>query len=818
MTAENAENGENAAPPPGSTWSGLGAWADFRERMLRGLPRQVIPPDAGVDGARPLSGLTTRAPDDPTVAVVDAFACVCDVLSFYQERIVEEGFLATATEDRSVREIVGGLGYQPAPGAAATADLAFTVDPAHRTEVVVPAGHAVLSVPAGQGELPVTFETAQVLRARAAWNALPARRTRPHATGSAVRTLHLAGLATGLVPGDLLALVVSGAQGAGGWALHPTARVTPDLAAGHTVVTLGAPLTATALQNGPLRVVAFARSGGLFGWNAPDPRLMPAGTPGITPAPPNAASAWDGFPLANDSTLGSGAPTRLDLDAEYPEIVPGGLVCLYGSSLQGLFGVSTATPAARVGFALSGRVTRIGFDTPTVPGDLVGFDRRGTRVLLGSRVLPTVDEPDPDPVRGSTVTLQDRTLPALPDGRAVLVVGTGTDGAAHVVRTRVTAYDADGPAVTLDAELPAMERGSVVIRANVAVASHGTTVPEEVLGNGDAAVVRQAFTLRHKPLTWVAGDAGVEPALTVRVDGVRWDRVESLYTAGPRDRVYLLRREHDGSTTVVFGDGRRGARVPTGVENVRASYRAGLGAAGRVDAGQLALLRDRPLGLQAVTNPARSSGAADPENPGDAVGGGARTGVATDRLVALADYQAFAEAFPGIGKALAADLHDGRQRFVHLTVAGAAGEVLQPKEPVITALWGAVRARRDPAHLVLVDGHDRQAFRVQLTLRTDPRLGRDAVEAAARAALADRFSFAARRFGQPVAESEVIAVAQRVPGVVAVELEQLTGPRGPARRGVLSAQMPRWDGQRVVPAELLTLDLGASQVVSEEAP
>ncbi|MGY1670345.1 hypothetical protein [Geodermatophilus sp. SYSU D00710] len=810
----------------------LGTWSSFRERMLRGLPRQVVPPDAGPAGSRPLQGLTTQASDDPTVALVDAFAAVCDVLTFYQERILAEGFLSTATEDRSVREILAGLGYEPGPGVAATADLSFTVDPAHDGEVVVPAGHAVLSVPAGQGELPVTFETTEELRARAEWNALPARRTRQHTGGATVRTLHLAGLTTGLVPGDGLVLRSGAGEGDGAWALHPATAVTPDPASDHTIVTLGEPLTGTALRDGPLQVVAFAGTGGLFGWNAPDPRMLPSSTPGITPPPPSENAAWIGFGMANDRTLSApGTDPVVDLDREYPEAIIGGLICLHGGGEVQLYRVKTAAPAARVDFALSGRVTRVTFgatDPAKAKQALGKLDRRGTRVLLGSRVLPTVDEPNPTPLQGRRVPLAEPLVVPLPAGRPVLVVGEGTDGRPRVVRTQV----ADGPELTVDDELPPLRRPTVVVHANVVLATHGATVPEqglgpggtvpeEVLGCGDAAVDRQSFTLRHKPLTFVAVEGqGVEPALTVRIDGVRWDRVDSLYTAGPRDRVYLLRREHDDSTTVVFGDGRRGARVPTGVENVRATYRAGIGTPGRLGAGQLSLLRNRPLGLQGVTNPAPTSGAADPERPDTAGRSGTRTGVALDRLVSLADYGTFAAAFPGIGKALASDLHDGRQRVVHLTVAGAAGEVLDPDGPLTQALHGAVRARQDPAHLTVVDRHVQQPFTVRLTLLTEQGADAVAVGAAARAALTAAFSFPARQFGQPVAAAEVVGTAQRASGVVAVDLETLTGPRGPAERGVLLAHVPRWDGVQVTPAELLLLDLDspASRISVREAP
>ena len=57
--------------------------------------------------------------------------------------------------------------------------------------------------------------------------------------------------------------------------------------------------------------------------------------------------------------------------------------------------------------------------------------------------------------------------------------------------------------------------------------------------------------------------------------------------------------------SVIFGDGEHGARLPSGVENVTATYRSGIGAAGMVGAGRITLMAMRPLGIRSVTNPLR---------------------------------------------------------------------------------------------------------------------------------------------------------------------------------------------------------------------
>ena len=149
----------------------------FLRRMLERLPRQQVTDE--IDRTRiirPLADLSTRATDDASIALLDAWASTLDVLTFYQERIANEGYLRTATERRSVLELARMIGYRLKPGVAASTWLAFTVedkDDPFRS-ATVPAGTQVLSIPS-QGELPQTFETDEAIEAQAQWNALQPR-------------------------------------------------------------------------------------------------------------------------------------------------------------------------------------------------------------------------------------------------------------------------------------------------------------------------------------------------------------------------------------------------------------------------------------------------------------------------------------------------------------------------------------------------------------------------------------------------------------------------------------------------------------------
>ena len=88
-----------------------------------------------------LKRLTARDGDDPAIALLDAWATVADVLTFYQERIANEGYLRTATERRSVLELARLVGYRLRPGVASTVYLAYTLDKG--SPVTIPAGARV---------------------------------------------------------------------------------------------------------------------------------------------------------------------------------------------------------------------------------------------------------------------------------------------------------------------------------------------------------------------------------------------------------------------------------------------------------------------------------------------------------------------------------------------------------------------------------------------------------------------------------------------------------------------------------------------------
>jgi hypothetical protein len=372
--------------------------------------------------------------------------------------------------------------------------------------------------------------------------------------------------------------------------------------------------------------------------------------------------------------------------------------------------------------------------------------------------------------------------------------------------------DPDHPVVEfVDPLTRVYERATAVLLGNVAFATHGEAVAER-LGSGDGARPFQRFTLKQVPLTFTPDDSpdGGASTLEVRVGDLRWHEVPSLFARGPDERVYVTRRQDDGATTVQFGDGHEGARLPTGTENVRATYRKGIGRVGNVRARQLSQLLTRELGVRDVINPLAATGGMDPQERDDARRNAPVTVLTLERVVALRDYEDFARAFAGVAKARAVWTWDRGRRGVFLTVAGPEGDEIPEGGPVRTRLLAALAKAGDPYVPVKVASYRPRRFRVKAKLRRDPdRLAAD-VLAAAGAALDARFGFEARAFGRPVWRNEVIATLQNVPGVVSVDLdlryrEDVGGGTAPE----LPAHAPAdGDGaQGVLAAELLTIHL-----------
>ena len=325
------------------------------------------------------------------------------------------------------------------------------------------------------------------------------------------------------------------------------------------------------------------------------------------------------------------------------------------------------------------------------------------------------------------------------------------------------------------------DRASTTVNANVGLATHGQSV-SEILGSGNSSTPNQTFTLKQSPLTFVqsATPTGRASTLKVPVNGAAWTEVPSLYDRSSSAAVYATLNQADGSTKLLFGDGVEGALLPTGQNNVQASYRAGSGSAGNVAAGALSTLMDRPLGVSGVTNPEAAGGGQDPQSIGDIRTNAPQTVLTLGRAVSITDYQNFAATFAGISKAHALWISNGPGRGVFLTIAGVGGA--EVSQNAIATLVSSLHSFGNPLIPIAVQPYVESLFSFSANLVIDPTYDAPTVQAQAQQTSVRRLSsFAARSFGQGVSTDEIAALIQGVPGVVATNVTGLT--RGLSSQG-----------------------------------
>src|SRR5262249_20706067 len=227
--------------------------------------------------------------------------------------------------------------------------------------------------------------------------------------------------------------------------------------------------------------------------------------------------------------------------------------------------------------------------------------------------LPLAERPVPDPTVSGAMIPVAVGKDGLQPGRRLLVRGRRASDKAAVVRqaTLVAVHEETNAAhCTLEITPPLadeLERDRPVRHGSVVPASHGEMV---ILGSGNASAPFQRFELKQLPLTYRAAEneTGARSELTVRVADIAWAERQTLFGATPTERVYTLDVDEQGRNFIVFGDGARSARLPSGVNNVRATYRKGLGLDGNVAADKLTQLITRPLGLKSVSNPLAAQG------------------------------------------------------------------------------------------------------------------------------------------------------------------------------------------------------------------
>ncbi len=123
----------------------VGDYTSFRQALLQALPDE-----------NELRHWRPGAEGDLAVQLVEWWAYLADILTFYNERIAHQAYLRTADLPESLSRLIRLLGYRPRPGIGARGELAaLLVNP--DKPLILPQGFAIQSKP-GPGQQPQIFE------------------------------------------------------------------------------------------------------------------------------------------------------------------------------------------------------------------------------------------------------------------------------------------------------------------------------------------------------------------------------------------------------------------------------------------------------------------------------------------------------------------------------------------------------------------------------------------------------------------------------------------------------------------------------------
>jgi hypothetical protein len=549
----------------------------------------------------------------------------------------------------------------------------------------------------------------------------------------------------------------------------------------------GAQTAAVSLLSAPIH---------LFGYNAPRP-IFDKNLNIITTVP---LPDWPVATSPNDYI------DHVFLSAELPGLIAPTSILLTIDGTERPKRIKDAKIIARSDYGLTLKVTQCDLDPPEdwrpQGGDTTILHLRTTLAVVPAKTLPLGEAPLLATIGKNATTvglsaeyefaaevkeveLDDIYLGIRP-GQLIIVEGERVDLPGVIAREfaqvkfvrhilRNLPGDTVHTRLFLDSELEhTYQRDTVTIYANVVRATHGETV-RQVLGSGDASKVFQQFSLAKAPLTYLPAPtpSGIVSTLRVRVSNVLWHSQESLLDSSPTSRDYVVEPDESGGTQVRFGDGRLGARLPTGRENVRAEYRTGLGKAGNVKAGKINQLAGRPLGVKGVTNPLAASGGSDAEGV-DQIRANAPLAVAAlDRLVSVRDYADFARNYAGIDKAAARRLECQGQPTVYVTIAGVDDIPILADSELLLNLKLAFELLGDPVQLVDVEPRELLIVFLSAGVRLLPDYEWISVAPVIADSLYDSFSFARRELGQNVYLSDIQATIQSVEGVEYVDVEIL---------------------------------------------
>jgi len=328
------------------------------------------------------------------------------------------------------------------------------------------------------------------------------------------------------------------------------------------------------------------------------------------------------------------------------------------------------------------------------------------------------------------------------------------------------------------------------VYGNLVYATQGKTQNETVLGNGDNGQKFQTFKIPQSPLTFLLRVDEIPsqvPELEIFVNGQLWKRVESFFDRGVDEQIYIIREDSNGDSWVQFGDGKTGLRLPSGIDNVTAIWRTGVGANGLLKEGTAVQLSGRIDRFDKALLHLGAVGGSQQETGDHAKNCATGKIQSLDRIVSLKDFEMETLSIPGIKKVLARwDLLDGATPGIILTVLLDDNQIqnFEQIRKTICNYDNNRGARNFP--LSVIPGRFADVY-IQIDYAMDSSFRQDVVEKAIRDALGvveneedtdienqvtlnGLFGLNQRQFGQSEHITKIKGVVQNVVGVIWIEV------------------------------------------------
>ncbi len=271
-------------------------------------------------------------------------------------------------------------------------------------------------------------------------------------------------------------------------------------------------------------------------------------------------------------------------------------------------------------------------------------------------------------------------------GRSVLIIGDTAEQTAQVTIRDTVSQSGDTIRLRVDdrgQDISVFRKGFSHVLANVSTFGHGKSMPERVLGSGDAGQAGQVMLIEDADVATQQNSAfpgGIVPDIQITVEGQIWQQVAQGAAVLDDGPYYSVALQSDGAFAVTFH-----RILPTSDDNVLLSrLRIGAGLSGNgIPAYGVTNLQPKDPLVDAVIQPLVPAGGADLEGVEALRSGGKSRYALFGRALSVDDFARLSESHAAVVHAHAALQRQGRGRggnSISLWVAPTGGTGLMTFE------------------------------------------------------------------------------------------------------------------------------------------